>query len=674
MTRRSLIIGILFAFFISGFCYFHDYVMNPGASVRLVPHLMPHVVYGSLVLAALMLNPLLGKLHLMPLKGGELAVIVGLGLISCSVPFYGLVHCWPSALMMPHHFERLDLGWQREEILKCVPERMLADPTVNDGNALTDYVTGMGKGDHHVDPREVPWRAWIRPLMFWVPLVFSISLAMFGLAVVVHRQWSCHEQLPYPISRFAHALFPGHPGSVLRERGFLIALGLVFAIHMMNYAQAWWPDYLIPIKLRLDFSALTKLAPQILHGDGPSLFRPRIMFAVIGIAYFFASDVSLSLSLFPYFMCYLMGVLTGYGLQVTRGFSMFHNTKVFLYTGGYTGVFLMALYTGRYFYWNLFRQSLCLPSRERAEPWLAWSMRLFLGGSVCFYLLLCQVGLDWLVALYYTGLAIIVFTVVSRAVAEAGGFYVGTWVLPGAVLWGFLGAQAVGPTALATMVMISAVILAGPGWAPMPFAVQALKMADLGNVPIPRMARWGMLTLVACIVLALGSTIYWQYDRGAATAGWANYMAKLPFDQAVNMKRQLKARDQLASSEQVSGFGRLAAATPNRTFVTAFALGVGLCLVVSFLRLRFSWWPLHPMIFVFFGSHQAQYVSFSLFLGWLVKHSITKYGGEKTYQKAKPIMVGLIAGEVLAGVVPVVVGVVYYVATGERAVNCSLVL
>jgi hypothetical protein len=676
LTRRSLFIGLFFALFISGFCYFHDCVMSPGAYIRLVPHLMPHVVYGGLLLIVLLANPILRRLRLHPLKGGELAVIVGLSLVSSSVPFYGLVHCWPTALMLPYQFERLNPGWQREKIVDTVPKRLMADPEVDDGNALTGYVTGLGKGKDHISPRDVPWRAWVRPMGFWLPLVFSICIAMLALAVVIHRQWSKHEQLPYPISRFAQALFPDQEGSILRKRGFLIAGGIVFAIHMLNYAHAWWPEYLIPIQLRIDFTPLAKVFPQIINGDGRSLFSPRVMFAVIGITYFFASDVSLSLALFPYFMCYLMGVLTGYGLQVTRGFSLYNNTKVFLYTGGYTGVFLMSVYTGRYYYWNLLRQSVGLPGRERAEPWLAWSMRVFLAGSACFYALLCVAGLDWLLALYYTSLTIIVFTVISRAVSEAGGFYVGTWIMPEAVLWGFLGAQAVGPTMLATMGVISTVILAGPGWAPMPFAAQALKMAELGNVRIPRMAVASIGTLLLCIVVALTTTIYWQYDQGAMTtsAGWARHTAKLPFEEALKMKQELKARAQLADSEKVSGIGRLLVATPNRNFTVAFLLGVGLCLAVSFLRLRFSWWPLHPIVFVFFGSHQAQRLAFSFLLGWMVKHAITKYGGEQAYQKAKPVMVGLIAGEMLAGTIPVIVGTIYYMITGDRAVNCSLVL
>lgn len=676
LTRRSLFIGLFFALLISGLCYFHDCVMSPGAYVRLVPHLMPHAVYGGLLLAVLFLNPLLRKLNLNPLKGGELAVVVGLCLVSCSVPFYGLVHCWPTAMMLPHRFEALDPGWQREKILDSVPEMMMADPEADEGRALTGYTNGLSEGNTHISPRQVPWRAWIRPMCFWLPLVFSISVAMLGLAVVVHRQWSKHEQLPYPIARFAQALFPGHEGSVLRDRRFLIAGGIVFAIHMTNYAHAWWPEYLIPINLRVNFTPFIKLFPQIVHGDGGSLFSPKVMFVVIGISYFFASDVSFSLAVFPYFMCYLMGVLTGYGLSVTRGFSLYHNTKVYLYTGGYTGIFLMSLYTGRFFYWNLFRQSLGIPSQEKAEPWLAWSMRVFLAGSACFYIMLCIAGLDWLVAIFYTVLTVIVFTVISRAVSEAGGFYVGTWILPEAVLWGFLGAHAMGPTLLATMGIISMVILAGPGWAPMPFAVQALKMAELGKVRIPRMARWCIITLVACIVVALVTTLYWQYDQGSmtASAGWARYTAKLPFDQALKMKQELIARDQLQEAEAVSGIGRLLVATPRRPFVIAFALGVGLCVIVSFLRLRFAWWPLHPIVFVFFGSHQAQRLAFSFFLGWMVKTAITKYGGEQAYQRTKPIMVGLIAGEVLAGTVPVLVGAVYYMITGEVAKSCSLVL
>lgn len=677
MTKRSVIIALLCAVAIGGFTYFHDCIINPGAHIRIVPHLMPHVVYGGLLLAILLANPMLRVLRCRLLSGRELAFVTGICLVACSVPFYGLVHCWPSALMLPHHYNRTTPGWQRENVIDLVPPLMLTDVASDAGlDALTGYVAGMGQGHDHISPRRVPWAVWVRPLAFWVPLVLSISIAMLALAVVVHRQWSRHEQLPYPISVFASLLLPDNPNTVLRARAFRVTMAIVLGVHMVNYLHAWWPDYLIPIRLRLDFTPLVPLFRPVTWGDGGSLFSPRIMFAVIGIAYFFASDVSFTLAVTPYIECYIMGILTGYGLQVTRGFSLYNNSKVFLYTGGYVGIVMMLIYTGRYYYGNLLRQGLWLPCRERTEPYLAVAMRVFLLGLAVFWTLLLLAGLDWLLASFYALTAIVVFTAVSRAVAEAGAFWVGTWVMPSALAWGFFGARAVGPTAFATMAMVCIVVLVGPGWAPMPFAVQALKLAELGNVRLGRMGLACVLTLVLCVGVALPATIYCQHDGGvmSASSGWARYTPRLPFDQGLVMKQQLAALDLLDSSESVRGFERLANLKPNRAFVISFVIGVTLAVVVSLMRLRFPWWPLHPIAFLFFGSHQAQYLAFSFLLGWLVKTAVCKYGGEPVYQKGKPIMAGLIAGEVLAGTIPVVAGTLYYFITGERPVNVSIVL
>lgn len=675
MTRRSLILGLLCALSISGLGYFHDCIINPDAYIMLVPHLMPHAVYGGL-LVLVWADPLFRRLRCRPFSGRELAVVVGLALVACSVPFYGVVHCWPSALMYPHHCYRLSPGWQREQILDLVPAFMLTDVRSDRGaDALTGYVAGASRGQGHIRLRDVPWDLWARPLAFWVPLVLSISVGTLGLAVVVHRQWARHEQLAYPIARFTSMLFPDHPGNVLRQRAFHWGLAVVFALHMINYAQAWWPEFLVPVNLRLNFWPLARRFEPVVWGDGGSLFAPRVMFAVIGIAYFFASDVSFSLGATPYVVCYAVGVLTSYGVQVTRGFSLFSNATVFLYAGAYLGIVLMALYTGRYFYRNLLFQSLALPCRERAEPYLVWAMRSFLVCTAVFYVLLCYTGVDWMLSLYYTLMALVVFIAISRAVAEAGGFYVGTWILPGSVAWGLLGSQAMGPSALATMVLVSIVVLVGPGWAPMPFGIQALKLADIGGVRPGRMGAWCIVCLVLCVAVALPVTIYWQHDQGLvrASAGWARYTPRLPFDQAMAMKEQLAAVGMLDQAEAVRGLERLAAARPTGPFLTAFTIGLGLTLLTALMRLRFAWWPLHPLAFFFLNSHQAQLVAFSLLVGWVIKTAVCRYGGEAAYQKGKPLMVGIVAGEMLAGTVPILVGGAYYLLTGERPVNCSLV-
>jgi hypothetical protein len=55
----------------------------------------------------------------------------------------------------------------------------------------------------------------------------------------------------------------------------------------------------------------------------------------------------------------------------------------------------------------------------------------------------------------------------------------------------------------------------------------------------------------------------------------------------------------------------------------------------------------------------------AFFIGWLVKVMVSKYGGAKSYQALKPLMFGLVAGEILGAVVPSIVGAIYYAITGE---------
>jgi len=43
---------------------------------------------------------------------------------------------------------------------------------------------------------------------------------------------------------------------------------------------------------------------------------------------------------------------------------------------------------------------------------------------------------------------------------------------------------------------------------------------------------------------------------------------------------------------------------------------------------------------------------------------VTKYGGAGGYQKLKPLMLGLIAGDMMGGGIPIIIGLVYYLVTG----------
>jgi hypothetical protein len=666
LTARSVLLGLLAAALLGATCYFNDCVIRAGT---MVSSLMPVAAYGGLLLFVLLINPLLRRLRpRWALGGSETAIVLALFLVACGIPGWGLVQLFPMTVIMPHHDSRVTPGWKEEGVLDLVPPQMLAEVADDESRALDGYVTGLAEGDRHISLRDVPWRAWVRPFRFWGPLVASMLLAVLGLSAVFHRQWAQHEQLPYPICVFANALLPDREGRLNRtffSRLFWCGFGFAFLLRLNNYLCFWLPDVFIPVRLSLDFSALVSLFPVVIKGKGMMLFTPQIILAVVGLAYFIGSDVSISMWIGPYLYCLIAGVFAGYGLELRSGRMMDLTLEPFIFAGGYFGVLLMVLYTGRRYYLGALRRGLWLPAHDEIPEYAVLGMRLFLAGTVLFVLQLMRLGLDWYVAILYTGIAFMIYVSVSRIIAETGAFHVGTFVYPCVMIWGLMGAGALGPRTLVTLFMVSTVLLAAPGWCLMPFAVQALKVGDLAGARLPGLVKWGTVAVLVTLLLAVPATLYWQYDRGGNTPGWPRSSSQYPLANTVAISQKLKAQDMLETSLRVHGLERLRHLAPSGPHLTAFGIALGLCLIVAFGRLHFARWPLHPVIFLFFGGHQGMLMAFSFGLGWVIKAAISKYGGANNYQACKPAMVGLIAGDMLGQFLPMLIGVLYWFVTGR---------
>ncbi len=68
---------------------------------------------------------------------------------------------------------------------------------------------------------------------------------------------------------------------------------------------------------------------------------------------------------------------------------------------------------------------------------------------------------------------------------------------------------------------------------------------------------------------------------------------------------------------------------------------------LMFLRHRFLWWPFHPLGFAIGTvSFILGRIWFSVFLAWIFKLTILKYGGVKLYRSTRPLFMGLVLGQV----------------------------
>ena len=53
-------------------------------------------------------------------------------------------------------------------------------------------------------------------------------------------------------------------------------------------------------------------------------------------------------------------------------------------------------------------------------------------------------------------------------------------------------------------------------------------------------------------------------------------------------------------------------------------------------------------------------------LGWMIKHLLVRYGGLNTYRRARPILLGLVLGEMTSAGIWAIVGMVTGVSTSYR--------
>lgn len=667
---RAWLLGITGVVFICTYTYFNDAIMR---QTMFIGNSMPISVFGGLLLFVLLLNPLLRRWHdKLALGGRELAWVLALMLVVCVIPGSGLLRTFSTSLLLPHRFAKTEAGWRENQVVQMVPERMLVDPRADEDRILSGFVSGLKEGERTPETLAVLAQAWGHTLIYWLPLILLLWCALIGLALVLHRQWSVHEQLPYPIASFTDSLLPDEQrrsSPLLGNRLFWGGFAVVLLIHMNNYLYAWYPKTLIQIPLYFDFWNLQSAFTTFAKGEAWWAFSPRLFLTVVAFAFFLSSDVALSLGIGPFIFTYIAGFATVYyGVSLQGGSNFGLKPVTFLNFGAYLGMLLAILYTGRYHYLQTLKQALFLGRREQTNQACVWGARAFLLCSLGFLAMLVAVGLDWQLAVLFLAGTVILFVVMSRIIAETGLFFIAPATTPGVIILGLLGARSLGPETMAIVYLLTTVLLIDPREALMPFVTNALKLVELRRFPLGRSAANFAAVVAFGLAIAVPATLYYQYTRGANMRDyWAtNTAPRSAFVEALAIDQRLSAQGEREYAHAVSGWRRFVDPSPNSTQLYYLAAG---CLLVgsfAFCRLRYANWPLHPVMFLTWATWPGRMFAVSFLIGGVLKLLVTKYGGAKTCQSLKPLMIGVIAGEMLGGVIPSIVGFLYYMLTNPQ--------
>jgi len=698
MTRRAVIIGLVLALLM---CVGGQHIMKHVPGGNLVRGHLPFSVFGALIFVVVLFNPLLtGLRRKWRLQPAEIAVMLALVLVACGIADAGLMRFFPAALVYPIHRNRDEKGWQDAELISTrpgstnspkTPPWLLAGKGKDTVDVVDNYMGEMGDStkwvprepipwyqfwrypgrwwqrlaDRWINVNDVPWHAWWRPLAVWGGIIVFSLVGVVCLSVVVHRQWARHEQLRYPLADLALSLLKQDEKgrtSILQNRMFWIGLAVIFSMRAFNMLNDWFPEQTVRIPFTFDFTPLAKAFPKIMSAPlSGYILRPRVYPACVGLAFLLATDISFSLGISNLLTVLILAALIPFGLQLSGGYVQ-GGVLQWQNFGSYVAFACILAYIGRRYYWTTLKEAVTFRPQTESEMSAVWACRGLIVCMTAVTAILVAVGLDWPLAVLGVLLTMLMFLICTRLNAECGTFfYKPTWMMPG-VLVGLFGLTTLGPTMIIILGMTMYILTGDPFEAMMPFVSNGLKVTSDTGLKVGRTALLLGFGLLVMLAIALPFSIWADYNhRGAARGGWYSTRTfKVATDAALAAKELGKAEE----VESYSAWDRLRNMRPDRRFWIAGGIGFGLVFLCSFLRLRYPRWPLHPVAFLGFGAWTIGKYSTSFFVGWIIKVCVVRWGGGRAYNVVRPMMIGVIVGDLFSAFLGMVINWIYYGATG----------
>jgi hypothetical protein len=178
------------------------------------------------------------------------------------------------------------------------------------------------------------------------------------------------------------------------------------------------------------------------------------------------------------------------------------------------------------------------------------------------------------------------------------------------------------------------------------YASHGLKVADQTVFAEPLDARRER-SIGRRIIMLLMLALLVGYITGFASTLWTEYT--YAFTQDVSAKHPINEwgsrgnpRDQVISASV--GYAKNTY-RPDHDVRGHVTFGFAFTALLGFLRLRYTWWPLHPVGYLMLMTFPLEHLWFSILVGWIAKTLIVRFGGAKLYTSAKPFFLGLIVGE-----------------------------
>ncbi|NRA39890.1 MAG: hypothetical protein HRU15_17240 [Planctomycetes bacterium] len=516
---------------------------------------------------------------------------------------------------------------------------------------------------------DVPFSSWTQPLSSWLPLLIVFGICIISLSLLVHRQWASHEQLSYPLAQIGTSLLERKSGhgvpDLFRKRSFWVAAIFVFGFHFIRLLNTWYPNIFPGMNYSYSFNSFFWTTfPTIADARATFyLYHFYFFFSIVGITFFLSREIGLTLGLSNVLLSFV-----AVQIYLTTGSSITEADHGNTRAGGYIAYAAVILFTGRHYYWSVFVKALTFKTASEHEADGVFAARLLmLSYCALIFIMSFSFELSISIAFFYSSLTILLFMVFARITCETGIPYLQTGWQPSVIIAKLFGVSAIGAAPLVMMYYISLVLSQDPKECFMPYVANGLKLADNYKMKLKKIAMLAVVVIICAICISIAARIFQHYSIGAGKSSdaYGKNVSVTAFSNATQDLKTLKNIDRLAEPGAASHgleLTHIKTDAASLRFILFGAIGV---IVFFFMRFRFSGFPLHPILFLVWGCYPIGRTFWSFLIGWFIREMIVRFGGGTVYQQCKPFFIGLIIGELVAGMLGIGTGLIYHYITDE---------
>lgn len=617
--KRVIVIALAGVVPIARFVQWSDIIVGGTMAAGPFPPLAACVLWAAL----LVLNTLTARRSAgRPLlERGELLAVLGVWLAANMVVGRGLLHPLLASLAGPVYYARS--GAIKDAVAANIPGWL----AVKDAKAAAGFFEGGSS---------VPWAAWQRPLLAWALFLLPFLTANVCLCALFERVWVRHEKLAFPLVALpleAVSWTDRSPRGTGFRRVVCVGMAVPILLHGFGAAHAYISS--VPcVPFFNDVSAAVTAPPW----TAALPLYLNIYPLLIGLTFLAPTDVTLSVWFFLLLnkVEMVLAAAMGWSEGTTGGAISMPPYVEEQSAGAFLALAAVLAWNAR---GHLARIATASPGSEyRSYRPLAVGFAAGVAGTLAWCV---WTGMPLWFAACFFGFYLAVAVVLGRLMAEGGIPWILAPILPDKLLISLTGSGVLSPVAT-TRLMLHVQHLRDTRQLLAPSIFEAGKLRDAAGFP----TRGFYPLLLAAVVLALavggGIALPTFYRYGA--------LAMAPNSDGLQMSAQVIPTTAIAHAT-----ARLAASTrPQPAAATAVVLGGCVTWLLAMLRVRFLWWPLHPLGYALTGTLQLGYANkmlLSVFLGWALKSLTLRFGGAPGFRWLRGVAVGLILGDLLMGCV-----------------------